>query len=126
MSRKPTAILEAKGAYVKDPQRRRKSEPKPLRGIGEARPSRSCDYIKVWDELVNDIPPGVLFCSDRVWLEIAVTLLCEFRELGSEFSGAKLNQLQKALSHLGMSPVDRTRIVAEQEENSSKEDAYFT
>ena len=125
MNIKPTAIKEASGAYKKNPSRRKKGEPQPLRGIGKAAESRNVEYSAVWDELVNDIPPGVLFCSDRVWLEIAVTLLCEFRQMGSEFSGAKLNQLQKALSHLGMSPVDRTRIVAEQAEESSKEDEYF-
>ena len=80
----------------------------------------------MWDELVSQIPPGVLFCSDRVWLEITTRLLCEYRRCTQDFSSAKINQLQKALSHLGMSPVDRARITADEEEKVSKEDAYFS
>jgi hypothetical protein len=125
MNIKPTALHEASGTYVKDPQRKRKSEPHPRAGIGPAKPDASCDFSDVWDELVDSICPGVLGNSDRIWLEITTRLLCEYRQNPTELSSAKINQLQKGLSHLGMSPVDRTRITAQEQEKKSKEDAYF-
>ena len=125
MNIKPTALHEASGSYVKNPQRKKKGEPQPRAGIGPARPEPSRDYADVWDELVDSICPGVLGNSDRIWLEITTRLLCEYRQDPTGMSSAKINQLQKGLSHLGMSPVDRTRITAQEQEKVSKEDGYF-
>lgn len=125
MNIKPTALHEAAGSYVKNPQRRKRSEPQPRAGIGPAKPDPSFDFAAVWDEMVDGICPGVLGNSDRIWLEITTRLLCEYRRCPEEMSSAKINQLQKGLSHLGMSPVDRTRITAQEQEKVSKEDGYF-
>ena len=125
MNKKPTALLEAKGAYKKDPQRRKKGEPSPRMGIGKAPYMPSCDFTAVWDEIVDNVCPGVLGNSDRIHLEMTVNLLCEYRQNPSEMSSAKFTNLMRGLGSIGMNPIDRSRIVAEQDEQQSKEDSYF-
>lgn len=125
MNTKPTAVHEAKGSYVKDPQRRRKTEPKPRKGIGSAPVKTSTEFAEVWDEIVDNICPGVLGNSDRIHMEMTVNTLIEYRRDPEGMSAANKTLLKSLLGHMGMNPVDRTRIVAEQEEQQSKEDAYF-
>jgi len=125
MAAKPTALLEATGAYKKNPARRRKGEPKPRLGIGRYPESVVMTPKEVWDELVENICPGVLGNSDRILLETTSHLLSQFRSDPVEFPAAKLTILERCLGKLGMTPVDRTRIVAEQEEAVSPEDEFF-
>lgn len=126
MNKHPTALLEAKGAFVKDPQRKRKGEPKPRAGIGKAPEKFSTDFDEVWDEVVDNICPGVLGNSDRIHLEMTVNTLIEYRRDPAGMSASNKQVLKSLLGHMGMNPVDRTRIVAEQKEQQSKEDAYFS
>ena len=75
----PTSILDAKGAYSKNPSRKRSNEPKPRLGIGSA-PSptnESVTFVSVWDEVVGMVCPGVLGNSDRIALEALCHLLIQ-------------------------------------------------
>src|SRR5580765_7771854 len=78
-NRTPSAILDAKGAYLVNPQRRRTKEPQGTLGIGTA-PRRLTDEEKaVWKELADDMPEGVLQRSDRNMFELLVVLTVRFR-----------------------------------------------
>lgn len=106
----PSALHEIKGSYDKNPQRRRKGEPKPKAGIGPA-PAHLDEYEReAWDELVGMAMPGVLGDSDRWIAERCVRLMAESRRDPDNFSGAKNGHLIACLSRLGMTPADRTRL----------------
>lgn len=108
--RKPTAALELKGAYKKDPQRKddRKNEPKPSGEIGMAPAGFSKDEVFLWDELAGY---GFwLTNADRLMLEIAVKLMILFR--ASALDGGGISKLITALAKLGFSPSDRSKVQA--------------
>jgi len=108
--RKPTAALELKGAYKKDPQRKddRKNEPKPAGEIGMAPPGLTKAEVFLWDELAGY---GFwLTNADRLMLEIAVKLMVLFR--GAALDGGGISKLITALSKLGFSPTDRSKVQA--------------
>jgi hypothetical protein len=109
--RKPTNVLELKGAFKKDPQRKRPSEPVPTGGIGPAPSALPAKLRVIWDEVVAICPPGVLGNSDRIALEALVRLLNEFRTDYAEFSGARMSQLVSLMGRFGLTPSDRSKIV---------------
>ena len=54
-------------------------------------------------------------------------LLSQFRTDPVEFPAAKMTILERCLGKLGMTPVDRTRVYAEQEaEKANPEDEFFS
>lgn len=108
--RKPTAALELKGAFKKDPQRAdaRKNEPKPDGEIGFAPPHFDSDEAELWGELASY---GFwLTNADRLMLEIAVKLMVMFR--GNSLDGGGISKLIAALAKLGFSPTDRSKVQA--------------
>jgi hypothetical protein len=109
--RKTTAVLEAKGSFKKNPQLKR-VDPKTTDEIGEPPAYFTETESSVWHELIATSPKGVLKNSDRTALEIASTLLTDYRKDRESFNTARLNALQKALASLGRTPVDRGRIAA--------------
>ncbi len=108
--RKTTAVLEASGSFKKNPQRRR-VDPPASDEIGTPPLHFAEDESKIWQELIDTSPKGVLKNSDRAALEIASTLLADYRKDRASFNTARLGALQKALASLGRTPVDRGRIV---------------
>lgn len=108
---KPTAILEASGAFERNPSRARPDEPDTGRGIGPAPTHMDEVRRKVWDEIVSNCAAGVFQSSDRTMLEVLTALIVEFRESPAEFGGRKYQQLLTFLARCGMTPADRSRIV---------------
>jgi len=133
--RKPSAVLELSGAFRHDPQRRRPSEPKESRPLGESPGRLPADCIAFWNELVEMSTYGVLKISDR-W---AVELCCRLMEKATRemstatilelsrcadlsaddvkvlirretISSGELSTLRSLLAALGMTPADRTKL----------------
>lgn len=125
MARRRTAtnVLDATGAFQKNPKRRnaRKNEPKPTGKIGD--PPKWFDKNRegVWRELVEQSAPGVLTNSDRAVLERVSDLLWQSREKPGEFPAAKDNLLMRGLSMIGMTPADRSKISAVQDDKPTSE-----
>jgi hypothetical protein len=108
--RKPTAALELKGAFKKDPQRAsaRKGEPKPDAAVGDPPEKLSEDERGLWVELAGY---GFwLTGADRLMLEIAVKLMVSFR--AGTLDGGGISKLIAALAKLGFSPTDRSKVQA--------------
>lgn len=106
--RKPTAVLELKGAFKKDPQRgkARAAEPKIDDVIGAPPDHLSADASRLWEELSSY---GTwLTAGDRLMLEIAVRLMESFRK--NELDGGGISKLITALSKLGFNPTDRSKV----------------
>lgn len=103
--RKPTAVLEANGAFAKNPQRKRAraGEPVDTRPIGEPPAYFDAVHVEAWHEVCAQSPPGVLGKSDALILEMTVRLLVRMRR-----SPAKrpkwLGALGAVLSEHGWTP----------------------
>jgi hypothetical protein len=115
--RKPTALLELTGALRKDPQRyrNRANEPRPTTAIGEPpadflRPDSSlaARHLRIWHELIEQAPPGVLTGCDRAILVSACRIQAAI-ECGKT-EPAMFGQLRAALNDMGMTPVARSRV----------------
>lgn len=115
--RTATNILQLKGAFKKDPQRKadREREPVPKAGIGPAPKWFKAKEREAWDYLVGIVPHGVLGDSDRAHLEVAARLLAFSRTVAIELvSDGKLARLDSMLGKMGLNPAERSKVKAEQ------------
>jgi hypothetical protein len=110
-NRKPTSVLEAAGAFERNPDRSRPDEPNTGRGVGPAPEDLEEGVKAVWDEIVGNCAAGVFQSSDRLMLEVLCRMVVEFRSDPSGFGGRKYQQLTQLLARCGMTPADRSRVV---------------
>jgi len=111
--RTPTKVLEARGAFKKDPQRKRDGEPEVTTPLGAPHESLNAAESAAWLELARNAPPGVLTEADRLPVEMAACLLVEFRADRAGFSAVKLARLQSLCGAFGMTPSDRAKLAIE-------------
>lgn len=107
--RTPTAALELRGAFTKDPARGRdrENEPQPTDPVGMPPVTLSELATPIWEEL--SVAGFWLTSADRLQLEIACELMAQFRiKIDPKLVGPTINVLSK----LGFSPADRSRIKA--------------
>lgn len=120
--RKPTTLLEASGALAHDPKRHahRVTEPKPTEALGPAPKHFTPAQKKIWKELVSIAPKGVLFHCDRWVVETACLLMERLRS--SSFNTSDIAQLRSCLATLGMTPADRSRVSAANDDKQAQDD----
>jgi hypothetical protein len=108
--RTPTRILEMTGALAHDRKRyaNRTAEPVPAGELGEAPEPFDKNLKLIWNEMVAQVPEGVLTNADRVILELAVRLTAKMRK--GELTAAVAAQLVSCLSRLAMTPSDRSKV----------------
>jgi len=122
----PTELLRISGGLQRAAKNRSISEPIPVASIGSAPKEKPTSFDLVWDELVAMVPPRVLGCSDRVWLEMTCNLLIEYRTNPQEMVAAKMRLLQNCLVKLGLNPSDRANLATiPSEEKVDVTDQYF-
>ena len=105
----PTKVLEMRGAFKKNPQRKR-TDPKSRGPIGRAPKHLSDGEQDIWREVVRIAPAGVLTRADRIALEEMCSLIHERRTNLAGMTGAKRNLLRSYMAVFGMTPADRSRI----------------
>lgn len=112
--RTPTNILLLRGVDKVHPDRMkdREDEPQPSSGIGEPPKHLKAGERRAWNEIVHNSPPGVLFNSDRVALELAACLLVEFRTDRKEMKASDRSLLASLLARFGFTPADRSKVRA--------------
>ena len=110
----PTAKLEARGAYLKHPERKRarKDEPKPTGELGEPPKHLDRQEKKAWRYVASLLPPGVAANRDRVAMEEIACLLVSCRR--KRATAAERNLLRGYLRDFGMTPADSSRVSASQ------------
>ena len=113
--RKPTEHLKLIGAFDKDPQRERKDEPVCTESIGPVPDRLTGTEIEAWNYLVGSVEkvPGVLTRMDRAYLQLCAKGLAAVWDYDDEkpISQHMLKSTGDMLSKLGMTPVDRSRVV---------------
>lgn len=115
---KPTAILEAKGAFLANPARSRPAEPQGNRPLGPPPNYLATDEKKIWKELAKQVLPGVVFRSDRTAFELLTRLTGKMRS-GQMKSSSDMAMLISICSRFAMTPADRSRVSVEKPKEST-------
>jgi len=110
-------VKDARGCYLKNPQRRNPNEPIAKGDIGNPPTSMSKEEKKTWKRIVKETAPGVLQSSDRLLFELLVTLATRLR-LKEPMKVGELQQLISLGARFGMSPTDRQKISADKPKES--------
>ena len=107
--RKPTAILEASGAFAKNPARgrARANEPKPTAPIGDPPALLAKTAVECWHNLVARVPYPLTNADEHI---VALTCHLEARIRNGKAQGWEVGQYTKCLAKLGMSPSDRSNV----------------
>jgi hypothetical protein len=108
-NRTPTSILDAKGAFHQNPQRKRLNEPTSDRSLGSPPKYLSKELKKIWKETAKRLPPGVALESDRDAFEMMVRLTHSLRS-GLPMMAAERSTLISLWSRFAMTPADRSRV----------------
>jgi phage terminase small subunit len=119
----PTAILDAKGTFIKHPEYKRPNEPIVTAPLGSPPAHLTAEQKKAWKEIAKQIPPGVAKQADRLSLEMMSVLLCKFRTGNAK--AAETAQLINLLARFGMTPADRTKVSAGEAPKQSKIAAFL-
>lgn len=113
--RTPAKILELKGAWKKDPGRRRES----VAGAGDFNPQPPAhmpqECARAWHWIVSQIPPGVLTASDYASIEIMARLQAHFW-LSGHLDYAK--ELRQWFGQYGLTGAAREKISMKKPEGS--------
>jgi len=80
-------------------------------GIGDAPAHISIARKNIWAELIAQLPEGHLQSADRFLLEILTYLMSRQRNRRTLITKGELSLLLNALSKLGLTPVDRSRVI---------------
>jgi hypothetical protein len=121
----PSAILDAKGSFIKNPHLKRPKEAKPKTPLRTTAPKDFNKEQKVlWRELMKMLIPGVAFDSDKWAIRHLVLLeaksrLCE--KTGARFTADEHTKLLAYLDRFGLNPSARTRIQVEAAEEDELE-----
>ena len=116
--RKPTKILELRGSFKQNPQRKRLNEPQPEADLGKPPKNLTAAQQKIWYEIIEQTPDGVITRMDRFTLEILTVLLHKVRTT-PRVQGAELSTLMRCLTAFGMTPADRSKVVVATKQTKS-------
>jgi hypothetical protein len=120
----PTPILEARGAFRRNPSRgrARENEPRPTDPLGPppqewldkaATQDRFRKLVQAWEEIVAQAAFGVLTSADRDCVEAACYLKHKIREAARGYgktTAGDFAQLKTYLRSMGLTPEDRSRV----------------
>jgi len=106
----PTRILEARGAFRKNPQRRREAEPVVSEPLGGPPEGFKPDELQAWREIVERAPMGVLTAADWHCVILASKLFAEAMRDTENMNAARLSRLHSLLGDMGMTPSARASL----------------
>jgi len=114
----PSAILDAKGSYIHNPQLKRPNEPVASRPLGGPPKWLSPEEKVVWRDVAKQVLPGVAFNSDRNTFELLVRLITKMRA-GQMDKSSDMCQMVSLSARFGMTPSDRAKISVEAPKESA-------
>lgn len=122
--KQPAELAKLKGADKRNPQRYTKEPPKSGKPLGKPPAHLEQDVVDAWKELEKCALPGVLTASDRFIMEVASSLLAEFRANSTEFKAAKYSHLIGCLARRELTPTDRQKLGAERPQEGNPFDQF--
>lgn len=121
--RTATQLLELRGAFKQNPQRRRPHEPTPSKAFRRTAPRHlTAEQRRCWKEIVDQTPAGVLTGSDALLVELTALLLAELRADFAAMPTTRVTQLRLNLGLLGMTPSGRASLTVEKPKRSDFDD----
>ena len=107
--RKPTALLEASGAFAKNPARgrARANEPKPTGALGPPPGWLNKTAVQCWHDLVARVPYPLTNADDNI---LAATAYLESKLRRGEANLGEIGQYTKCLQQMGMTPSARSNV----------------
>lgn len=121
--RLPQEVAKITGADAKNVGRFAGRGAPKVRSLGPAPRRFTAEQREIWDEFNADFP--WLGRSDRGLVESAVHLLGLLRELGREAPINLHAQLRLALSSMGGTPVDRSKVMAPKDDDEDPADEFL-
>jgi hypothetical protein len=118
--RTPSNVLELRGAFKKNPARRRKDAEGGSPFCQDPPMHMPQGAVPAWNYLVARLPRIALYNSDEIAVELAARQLATYWLTGDADT---LKELRQWLAKLGMFPVDRTKIPAKEAE--AEKDPYL-
>lgn len=110
--RTPSAVLEARGAFAHNPDRKREDFDSGAFDR-EAPGYFGGAQVDAWNEIVSLLPPSVLQATDRMAVEMTARLIARFRAMDdADVTMAQVTQIRMSLASLGMTPADRSRVTS--------------
>ena len=106
----PTRILDARGAFKKDPQRKREGEPQVTDSLSAPPDDFTPAEAKAWHMIASKAPLGVLMDADWPSVVMASILWAEFRADPAAFNTSRLTRLHAILGNFGLNPSDRASL----------------
>lgn len=110
--RTPTKILDARGAFDKNPNRRRDGEPEVKESIGAPPEELSEGELKAWKMIVSRAPMGVLTSADWPSVWMAARIWAGFIS-DPDYPAGKVARLHAMLGQFGLNPSDRSKLSIE-------------
>ena len=107
--KKPTAQLKLVGAFDKNPQRKRDSEPVCTEDAEIPHEGISDKEQAAWDFLIGSAVPGVLTKMDSAYLLLCARCLADVWD--GEVNVTESHKVGMMLGKLGMTPSDRSQVV---------------
>src|ERR1051326_1704666 len=104
----PTAIHEAKGSYIHDPQRRREAEPLPKGPIREPPARLNAEQKNAWYELLEILPDGVATLECRWALERLARLMV--KSWADNTAAWEEGLIRSYMAGFGMTPADWAKV----------------
>jgi len=121
--RLPAAKAEVSGAVVKDPARfKDRQTPKKTRPIGQPYKGMTPEQVAVWEESAANMP--WLHSGHRLLLR-QVCILAARMETDPEMGVSALQALGAALSKLGATPTDETKVNHGEDGDEDPADEFF-
>lgn len=111
------------GAVAKNAGRFKGRASPRVKSLGPAPKRFSEDQKKIWDDFNSDFP--WLGRSDRALVEVATNLMDQMRHLGDETPIALYAQMRMVLSQMGGTPVDRSKVIAPDDDDSDPADEFL-
>ena len=118
--RTATAILDARGAFSKNPNRKR-TDPKVTNPFPSRAPSNMNPLqVKWWHRIRKMVPQGVLTGADQLSVHLAAVLWCEFMVDAANMPSGRIAQMRGVMGTLGLSPSDRAKLAATPEDDDGE------
>jgi hypothetical protein len=116
----PTALHEAKGSYIHDPQRRREAEPQSKGPILQPEIELDEAETRVWERLLEVLPSGVATVEAGYPLAILAKLVV--RASTGDAKAWEHGMLRSYFAGFGMTPADRAKVHVKPEQPNDEWD----
>jgi hypothetical protein len=126
--RVPTKVLEISGAISKNPGRyaERANEPQPKDPLGdppqEFLGQYSTKLLAAWNEIIAQVPEGVLTSADRAHVEMTSRVMVRTRTSFAKAGDFAL--LDKLLGKMGCNPADRSKVAVTKAKPENEESVW--